>query len=78
MSEKIVTAMLNVAAALSAIWFLGGVFAIVSALSNGFPSVAVTGLRNASLGVCGFFLFIALVSIRRKLNALIRPSSPRN
>lgn len=75
MSEKIVTAMLNVAAALSVIWFLGGVFTIGMALSNGFRSVAVTGLRNALFGVCGFSLFIALISIRRKLIGLDRPHS---
>ena len=75
MSEKIVTAMLKVAAALSLMWFLGAVFTIVMALFNGSPSVAVTGLRDGLLAFCGFSLFIALISIRRKLTGIDRPHS---
>lgn len=72
MSEKIVTAMLKLAAALSLMWFFGAVFTIFMALSDDSPSIAVTGLRNALLGVCGFSLFIALISIRRKLTGIDR------
>ena len=70
MPERIITATLYLAIALSAAWIFACVFFVVSAIIKGFPAVAVTGLQNALFGILAFSILSGLISIRRRLPAI--------